>query len=142
MTKEERREYWKQYFFNKRKRYLEQKKRYRVKHADKISEYQKQYNKTQMGRAAYLVQGYKKADKNASRGKCTLTAKWVVENIFAEKCIYCGESDWTKLGCDRIDNSKPHTEDNVVPCCKACNNKRGAKPYEQFLQECTKEQPF
>ena len=49
---------------------------------------------------------------------------WIVDNGFTE-CIYCGETDWRKLGLDRINNSKPHTEDNVVPCCRRCNIIRG-----------------
>lgn len=28
---------------------------------------------------------------------------------------------YTEIGCDRIDNSKGHTYDNVVPCCYVCN---------------------
>ena len=98
-------------------------------------EYFKEYNKTPMGRAVRLVAKYKQSDKKYNRGECTLTAKWVVDNIFPKPCIYCGESDWKKLGCDRIDNSKPHTPDNVVPCCEECNKKRHRKPFEEFLNE-------
>ena len=29
-----------------------------------------------------------------------------------------------KIGCDRVDNSKGHTKDNVVPCCITCNTVR------------------
>lgn len=42
-----------------------------------------------------------------------------VKNILKSQCIYCGSKE--KLGCDRIDNSKGHTYDNVVPCCYICN---------------------
>ena len=75
----------------------------------------------------------KREDKKRNRGKCTLTAQWIMDYIFTKKCVYCGESDWKKLGCDRIDNSKPHTEDNVVCCCGECNTKRGTKEFEEFL---------
>lgn len=34
-------------------------------------------------------------------------------------CVYCG--DVKRVGFDRIDNSKGHSRDNVVPCCYACN---------------------
>lgn len=53
--------------------------------------------------------------------------QWIVDNIFDKECIYCGETDWRKLGCDRIDNTKPHTKDNVVPCCTRCNKLRSNK---------------
>lgn len=84
---------------------------------EKKKEYNKQYYQTPMGRASYLVQHYKQMDKEANRGECTLTAKWIVENIFTQKCAHCNETDWRKLGCNRLDNSKPHTPDNVEPCC-------------------------
>jgi len=86
--------------------------------------YQKKYRNTPYGRAAYLVYNYKKMDEKNGFGidACNLTAKWIIENIFSKKCVHCGESDWHKLGCNRIDNSKPHTMDNVEPCCFACNN--------------------
>lgn len=83
----------------------------------------KQLSKTPMGRALYLVGDYRQADRKYARGECNLTAKWIVENIFSKPCVHCGETDWTKLGCNRLDNSKPHTMDNVEPCCKKCNLK-------------------
>lgn len=111
-------------------------KLYRESHKEQRAEYDKlyrpKYNQTPMGRAVNLVNAYKQLDTKHNRGDCTLTGKWVVENIFSKPCHYCGESDWTKLGCDRIDNSKPHTEDNVVPCCFECNRNRGLKTYEEF----------
>ena len=48
-------------------------------------------------------------------------AKWIVDNIYSKTCTHCGESDWHKLGCNRLDNTKPHTKDNVEPCCQHCN---------------------
>ena len=113
-------------------------KRWREANAVKVKEYQKrwiaEYRNTPMGRAIHLVSCYKRNDKKYNRGECTLTPKWVVDNIFNKPCHYnCGETDWTKLGCDRIDNSKPHTPDNVVPCCEECNKKRGTMNYEEFL---------
>lgn len=88
-----------------------------------------------MGRAKYLELNYKRLDEENHRGECTLTAEWIVENIFTKPCHYCGETDWKKLGCDRIDNSLPHTPDNVVPCCGDCNAKRGRMTYDKFIKQ-------
>ena len=79
-------------------------------------------------RAHMLVQNYRQEDKKYNRGECTLTAKWVVENILSKPCSHCGKEGWDVIGCNRIDNSKPHTMDNVEPCCKECNHKL-ALPY-------------
>lgn len=109
-----------------KERILVYNKHYYQKHKEEYAEYNKlyfkQYYQTPMGRAHSLLSAYKQSDKKHNRGKCTLTAKWIVENIFAKNCK-CGESDWTKLGCNRLDNSLPHTPDNVEPCCAECNKK-------------------
>ena len=104
---------------------------YYSKHKDSIIEYQKEYQKeykkeykkTQMYRASRLLAGYKEADKDANRGECTITSDWIVERIFSQPCAHCGRTGWKIIGCNRLDNSKPHTPDNVEPCCFKCNLK-------------------
>ena len=65
-----------------------------------------------------------------------VSSSWIVENIFSgQKCVYCGDQDWKHLGCDRIDNSKPHTADNVVCSCGLCNIERADRyTVEEFKQ--------
>lgn len=87
-------------------------------------DYHSKYNVTPIGRANNLLSTYNQSDKKYGRGFCTLTAKWILENIFNQPCRYCGRTDWTKIGCDRVDDSLPHTPDNVVPCCASCNRKK------------------
>lgn len=113
----------------KKNDYLKNKDRYLTywKSYYRNSEKVKEYRKSKKGRANSLINAYRQSDKKHNRGECTLTAEWIVENIFISKCYYCGESDWAKLGADRIDNSKPHTPDNVVPCCAECNIKKIGK---------------
>lgn len=159
MTKEEIKEYNHQYYLKNKARIIEQSKSWskenkakrseisrkwsenniekvkasRIKWRENNQDYDVNYNKTKSGRAHKLITAYKHSDKMYNRGECSLTAQWVVDNIFTKSCHYCGETDWTKLGCDRIDNSKPHTEDNVVPCCKDCNIKKMHKDYKDFI---------
>ena len=78
-------------------------------------------------RASKLIKNYRKEDKKRNRGECTLTIKWVIDNIFSKPCAHCGKEGWDKIGCNRIDNSKPHTPDNVEPCCYECNIKLSAE---------------
>lgn len=106
---------------------LEKTKRWQAKNKEYISDYRLKHRRTKEGRATYCSNSYKKYDKN--RGFDTsnnVSQKWIIDNIFSgQKCVYCGDQDWTHLGCDRIDNSKPHTEDNVVCSCGLCNIERG-----------------
>lgn len=131
-NKDEILEQQKQYYQENRETIAEQQKQYRQEHKDERAEWQKQYRQTPIGRAFYLVSAYKQKDNIYNRGECTITPQWVVNNIFTQPCHWCGETDWTKLGCDRIDNSKPHTPDNVLPCCEECNTKRNRRTYEEY----------
>lgn len=83
----------------------------------------KEWLHTPNGRASTLLNAYNQMDKKHKRGKGDLTAKWIVENIFSQPCAHCGVTGWDIIGCNRLDNSKPHTMDNVEPCCFECNNK-------------------
>lgn len=113
--------------------------RWREKHTEKNLEKVVQWMKENpiLSRAMYLIQDYKRADKEHNRGECTLTAQWIVDNIFPNTCHYCGKKGWEIMGCDRINNDLPHTPENVVPCCAECNRKRHTKLYEEFLAETT-----
>lgn len=109
--KEKNREYNRQYYLRNREKEIARK-----------TEYQKAYSKTPMGRAQMQVQQYKFMDKrNGFDNVIDFDARWIVENIYTKKCAHCDETDWHKLGCNRLDNNKPHTIDNIEPCCFHCN---------------------
>ena len=140
-NKEKNKERSRQYYLEHREKCLQQSKVWgqnnvekrigiRKKWVDNHPEYS--YYKTPRGRANALCKAYSKQDRERNRGECTLTAQWVMDNIFSRSCIYCTESDWHRLGCDRINNSKPHTPENVVCCCGKCNSKRKNKDIITF----------
>ena len=69
-------------------------------------------------KASKMLSSYK--IKDYKRGFIfNLDIDWMIENILYKPCIYCGSLE--KVGCDRIDNLKGHSKDNVVPCCIDCN---------------------
>lgn len=135
-NREQRTAYQKAYYQTNKEKVTEQQKAYRESHKEQKSAYNKlyqqshteelkAYRKTKVGRANYLLGSYRQKDHFYGRGECTLTSQWIIDHIFSgQVCCYCGESDWLKLGCDRIDNNKPHTPDNVVCSCGKCNNLR------------------
>lgn len=150
---EERREYYRKYYEANKEKFAERKRRYREAHKEEIREVQHKYyeankerlaeqarlyRRTPRDRANRIVNAFKQKDTKYNRGECTITTDWIMENIFTSKCYYCGETDWKKLSCDRIDNSLPHIPENVVCCCGACNKKRGAMPFDKFVAECKK----
>lgn len=156
MTKEEKREYDKKRYQANREKKLEyqklyykenkdKKKLYRQANREKILEQMKlyyqenkekilEYYQTPIGRASYLLNAYNREDKKRGRNKGDLTAEWIVERIMSKPCAHCGKSGWEVIGCNRIDNSKPHTMDNVEPCCYECNLKLAGKDTKQVFQ--------
>ncbi len=108
---------------------LEKTKLWQAKNKEHISDYRLKHRQTKEGRATYCSSNYKEYDKKSGFDTSNnISSKWIVDNIFSgQKCVYCGDQDWTHLGCDRIDNSKPHTEDNVVCSCGLCNIERADK---------------
>lgn len=71
-------------------------------------------------KASKMISTYKVKDNKMGFEKiCDIDIDWMIENIITKPCIYCG--DIHRVGCDRIDNDKGHTKDNVVPCCFDCN---------------------
>lgn len=98
-------------------------------------EYEKERRKTPKGRAAHLISTWRKNDKKYNRGDCDLDSDYVVE-LWKKGCAYCGETDFMKLGVDRINNAKPHTKNNVVCCCESCNKHRNLKDFFEYFNEC------
>lgn len=130
-TEEERkaaqREQKKKWYQKHKEEKAEYQKQYRQEHKEEINEkrkeIQKRWRTTLNGRANNILTAYRASDKKYNRGRGDLTAQWIIENIFSKACVYCGETDWHKLGCNRLDDSKPHSKDNVEPCCMKCNRK-------------------
>lgn len=116
---------------------LEKNKIWRENNPEKIKKHSKEYDSTVNGRAVNLVNRYKTQDKRHNKGECTLTPQWIIENILSKPCAHCGETDWHKIGCNRLDNSLPHTPDNVEPCCWECNNKLGWKAKSKTVYQYT-----
>ena len=126
--------YNEEYYQKNKGKFVESGAAYYKNNREKVIKRQIEYQATQLGRANNLLSSYRYSDKKRNRGECTLTSEWIIENIFTSKCHYCGKTNWKELGCDRIDNSKPHTEDNVVCCCEECNKKRNRKEYNEFIK--------
>jgi len=68
-----------------------------------------------------------------------------VFKLTKNKCFYCGAipstivkskaeySNYIYNGIDRIDNNKGYSSDNVVPCCKICNQAKHGLSQRGFL---------
>ena len=92
----------------------------------RISNHDKEY----IVRTTRMYHAYKLRDKK--RGIINDLTRYFVLEECKKPCVYCG--DTKRIGLDRIDNTKGHNKDNVVPCCYECNCARNNNfSYEEML---------
>lgn len=114
----------------------EENKRYNERHRAERAEKRKIKAETDPHYVAgKRIRRYRQADLKYGRGECTLTKEYLVDDIWKRGCAYCGTYDWHILGVDRIDNSKPHTPDNIVCSCKRCNELRQRRDFLDYFYE-------
>ena len=80
----------------------------------------------------YRIEKYKRSAKE--RGY-----EWELSDneffkLLKQPCAYCGGT--SKIGIDRVDNSKGYTKENSVPCCKDCNYMKHRQSREDFIKNC------
>ena len=68
--------------------------------------------------------------EDRKRGLKTAITREQIREIISKSCLYCGESDPTLIGMDRVDNSIGHVIGNIVPCCIRCNSLKRDMPIE------------
>ena len=90
-----------------------------------------------------LFRTYKRNAKNKNL-KFSLDKKYFFE-LTRKNCYYCGSSpsnlmkertlysNYIYNGIDRVDNNKGYSKNNVVPCCKICNQAKHALSKKEFL---------
>lgn len=124
------------YYYANKEMLLAKQKEYSDTHREERKEYCKQYFSSKTGRAKNILTQYRRRDISAERGECTITEDYIINSIFTSKCVYCGDSNWKHLGCDRIDNNIPHTPDNVICACGVCNSERQCRKMtvEEFVE--------
>ena len=72
--------------------------------------------------AKNMVNGYRRQDRvNGFGDKDTISLDYFIQHIANEPCAHCGTQGYGLIGCNRLDNTKGHTIDNVEPCCPSCN---------------------
>ena len=158
-NKEKIASYNKNYFAENKETLSAKAKIYRGENKETLAAYRKDYYaKNKEKRAAYDQEwrdnnpdyqlSYQRANKdkmaaNASRrraqkkgnGVFTISNKFM-KNLYNSPCVYCGASEEIE-----VDHLIPivkggrHSEGNLQPLCKACNNEKRAKLWIEFIAE-------
>lgn len=123
--------------------YIEEyKKKYDKEPREKSSEYNKKWRKTKKGKAN---QQRSNSKRRARRKEIidTLTAKEWTEILekYNYRCAYCNKkfslhNKSTKDHVIPISKGGHNTKENIVPACRSCNSKKGAKSfYKRYIGE-------
>lgn len=95
-----------------------------------------------------IILGYKRHAKR--RGFKFLLTRKEFADITSKDCYYCGskpsnikrtknyKEGYIYNGIDRVDSSKDYMVDNVVPCCRRCNQGKMDMSKKEFLSWITK----
>jgi len=101
--------------------------------------HRKMYGESSMNQ---MISAYKAGAKRRNL-EYTLTDN-VFKNLTHSPCYYCGQlpsnirakssayGAYIFNGIDRVDNSKGYVIENVVPCCKLCNQAKSDKTQQEF----------
>lgn len=111
-------------------------KQYKKERKEEIAEYFKQWYSTKFGYASKVRNTNLRNDRKYGRICINEDPLPTVEQyieLLSQPDHYDGNQyDFFEMGLDRIDNSKPHTLDNVVPCTTSHNKQRGLMTYEEY----------
>ena len=141
-------QYKKQYYAENREEILEKNKQYNAEHAEAIKQYFKQYFKQRYATIEGYARNIRKNNLRADRNQCRIgvnedplpTIEQYIE-LLQQRDYYDGKQyHWTEMGLDRIDNTKPHTLDNVVPCSTKNNKRRQKMNFEEFCAVMNKKE--
>ena len=108
----------------------ENESQYRKKTRGNRREQEREYRiKNWANRCVYLSRGSdKKKQRDVDGHYITAKRLRTLRALQMNKCFYCmtdmtteNRKHSTGLTTERLDNSKPHNEDNIVLCCSSCN---------------------
>lgn len=118
-------------------------KQYRAEHREKMkqlyadnAERLKQYRATIEGYARVIRYHNLQNDRRYGRIEADEDSLPTIDEyieLLQQPDFYDGKQyHWSEMGLDRIDNSKPHTIDNVVPATTEHNRQRQKMSFEEF----------
>lgn len=84
-----------------------------------IRDYAEMSNQKIRNKASKMISQYRVTDRRLGYDTNDLTIEYMLENVFGNTCVYCGDDK--RIGLDRVCNNKSHDIENVVPCCYECN---------------------
>lgn len=134
---EKMKQYMKQWYAENKKAIAEQNKRWRTENKERRKQYMKQWRTTLKGYCISIRNNNIQNDRKYGRIGDELPSNYPTIEDYMELLqmpdFYDGKQyHFTEMGLDRIDNSKPHTLDNIVPCTTQHNREKHLIPFDVF----------
>lgn len=128
--------YVREYQVNNRQHINEVARKYQSGHREVQQKRVNNYHGSMSGRAMNLLTSYRQADIEKFGVYPELNREDIINKCFSEgsKCVWCGCTDWKKLGLDRISTEYPHHVWNCMCACRDCNTSRHIKPIDINLK--------
>lgn len=138
----------KQYYQANKEEIAEYRKQWRAENKENIAEYNKQYKKqyraTIEGYARQIRYHNLQTDRKYGRIGAEEDPLPTIEQYIEllQQLDYYDKKQYpfNEMGLDRIDNTKPHTLDNVVPCSTKNNKRRQKMNFEEFCAVMNKKE--
>lgn len=136
-------ECYKQYHQDHREAELKRMKQYNLEHKNEKGMYNKEYKATEYGYASNVRSSNLYSDRKYGRigidEDPLPPLEYYIEKFSEGIDFYDGKKyPFNELGFDRIDNSKPHTIDNIVCCTTKHNKQRRFMPFDVFCSKFKK----
>ena len=148
--KECNKRYMKQYYVDNAEARRQYSKQYHAANRDEHIEKMKQYNADNYATLEWYAYNIRLANLQADRKYGRIgaeedplpTIEQYIELLQQPDYYDKKQYPFNEMELDRIDNSKPHTFANVVPCSTANNRRRHFMPFEEFCELMRKEKEW
>jgi len=144
MSIEEYQKEYEEYIDRKKKRKIEKIKKFEIRKArkEKELEYNRYYRNTEHGKANFKRAKLKRSKKLKEAINTLTNKEWMdILKQYEFRCAYCNKK-FNKLNRPTQDHVIPiskggdNTKENVVPACRSCNSKKGAKMnYKKYIRK-------
>ena len=120
---------WRAYYLAHKGRLVEYKRAWAAAHKDERAEQNSAWRRANPEKVS-AIDKLRRARTLGAVGSCTWAQWKAIQVAYAGLCAYCGKKP-AALSQDHViplSRGGSHTPENIVPACRSCNSRKGARP--------------